>query len=105
MNKVFERYNAQPNYVSYLVTSSQHCYFPASLTYTADTSGTTGGGQGGQVTLAAWAAAFPVASAAAAGGQAGGEAATACDGELLAEPDWTGHVYCDAAQQGKVYAA
>jgi hypothetical protein len=96
VNKIFERYNKQPNYVSYLITSSQHCYFPSSLTYTADTTGKHGDGQGGQVTLATWASGFPV--------PASSQVATECDGEELTEPNWSGHTYCDAEQQGKVYA-
>ena len=97
VNKVFGRYNEQPNYVSYLVTSTQHCYFPSGITYTADTTGTKGGGAGGQETLADWAAQFPV--------RPGASVSTECDGEALTEPQWVGHTYCDAAQEGKIYTA
>jgi len=39
VNMVFERYNDNANYVSYLVTASQHCYTPMDITYSADTTG------------------------------------------------------------------
>lgn len=95
------------------MTGSQHCYYPSSITYTADTTGTKGNGAGGQTTLADWTASFPVlpaaAGAAGAGGEAkakgggGGSASTECDGELLSQADWEGSTYCDEAQAGKVY--
>ncbi len=97
VNQVFERYNAHANYVSYLVTGSQHCYYPFSLYSTADTTGTTGNGRGGQTLLSSWTSEFPVFP--------GGTVETECDGTLLFEPDWAGSEYCDAAQAGKIYVA
>jgi hypothetical protein len=95
VNVIFERYNKNPNYVSYLVTGTEHCYYPFNLMYTADTTGTTGNGKGGQMTLIDWSKGFPTLP--------GESVATQCDGAELDEADWTGSQYCDAAQQGKVY--
>lgn len=97
MNKILERYNQYPNYVSYVVTSDQHCYLPYAITYTADTTSPSGNGEGGQTMLVDWITGFPVLP--------GSSVASECDGDLLSEPDWTGKDYCDAAQAGKVYSA
>ncbi len=40
MNLIFEQYNLHATYVSYLVTSTQHCYLKKDIFFTADTTGT-----------------------------------------------------------------
>jgi hypothetical protein len=97
VNVIFERYNISPNYVSYFVTSSQHCYLPYSLMMTTDTTGTNGEGKGGQMTLLEWTSGFPVDS--------GASVSTQCDGEELEMGAWSGDTYCDAEQQGKTYTS
>ena len=43
MNVLLKQYSQRhENYVSFVVTASQHCYLPHALMYTADTSGTQG---------------------------------------------------------------
>eukprot|EP00312_Isochrysidales_sp_CCMP1244_P039297 CAMPEP_0202760368 /NCGR_PEP_ID=MMETSP1388-20130828/18325_1 /ASSEMBLY_ACC=CAM_ASM_000864 /TAXON_ID=37098 /ORGANISM="Isochrysis sp, Strain CCMP1244" /LENGTH=394 /DNA_ID=CAMNT_0049428407 /DNA_START=59 /DNA_END=1240 /DNA_ORIENTATION=- len=42
-NDYFELYNAAPNHVHFFVQSSEHCYLPNDLVYTADPSGASGG--------------------------------------------------------------
>jgi hypothetical protein len=97
VNVILERYNKNENYVSYLVTGTQHCFLPYNLMMTTDTTGVDGEGLNGQMTLADWLGKFPVDSKQSVG--------TECDGEELTEENWSGDSYCDAGQQGKVYTA
>ena len=94
MNEIFKGYNELDNYISFVVTSSQHCYTPYSLMYTATTMGTDGG-QSTATTLVEWLQKFPVST--------GDSQDSECDGPVLDEVDWTGDDYCDASQYGKIF--
>jgi hypothetical protein len=106
MNVLLKGYSERhANYVSFVVTASQHCYTPYSLMYTADTTGPKGNASSSSTsssgsaatTLVDWLQHLPVPP--------GASAESECDGEALAEADWAGHDYCDAAQEGKTFTA
>jgi len=95
MNKVFGRYNANPNYVSFVVNGNQHCFTPDTITYTSDTTGINGKGKGGRITLNQWISEFPV--------QHGQSVQSECEGKALTQKMWKGIAYCDQAQVGKTF--
>jgi len=96
MNEMLEIYDTHKNYVSYVVTSNQHCYTPFSLFYEADATSAYGGGDG--VSLLDWLGGFPLETEE-------DTVDSVCDGPEKEKGQWHGHVYCDAAQEGKTFPA
>ena len=97
MNVILERHDCNPNFVSFLMNSDQHCYLDSEATFTADTSGPDGDGDEGRTMLSSWLQSFPVSR--------WHTAKSECDGEQLEEGAWEGAEYCDASQAGKVFRA
>lgn len=96
-NLYFELYDERPNHVHFLVQASQHCYLPNHHVYTADPSGASAGGKGGE-RLIDWLARLPLRGANA-------SIATRCSGAPFQRAQWHGDEYCDASMAGKVFYA
>jgi hypothetical protein len=92
VNKIFERYNKNTNFVNYMVNGGKHCYTPDAVVYTADTTGQNGGG--GVETMIQWTGKQPFPAI-------GGSVTTDCTGTSLSQAYWSGTTYCDSALQGK----
>lgn len=91
-NDIFLMYHDSPNEVHFLIDSSQHCYTPYSLFYTADTAGP----RRFSSMMADWTATTIGTPS---------STSTQCDGELEPEPSWSGTSYCDETMAGKVFPA
>lgn len=99
VNSIFGSYNAQPQFLSFLVDGGQHCFTPINIMY--DTTGNgPRTGRDGAMTLSTWLAGFPQASGAA--------QASVCSGELVGKPSLTHHdvtnnTYCCHTVVPKTY--
>lgn len=92
VNAIFEEYNAQSNFLTYLVDGDMHCYTCDPLWYTADAMGPVDGGKSNAgPMLADWAGMFPLAD--------GEQQSTVCEGEAVSSSAVSAvndEVYCDA---------
>ena len=80
VNDIFETYNTLPNFVTYLIDGTQHCFTPYDLFYTADTvSATNAGVNNDDQWLSAWTNQFPLGNHA--------NTSTTCHGDVLANSD------------------
>eukprot|EP00604_Paraphysomonas_vestita_P003633 CAMPEP_0174820236 /NCGR_PEP_ID=MMETSP1107-20130205/3928_1 /TAXON_ID=36770 /ORGANISM="Paraphysomonas vestita, Strain GFlagA" /LENGTH=376 /DNA_ID=CAMNT_0016035169 /DNA_START=214 /DNA_END=1344 /DNA_ORIENTATION=+ len=62
VNTIFEAYNTNPNFLTYLVSGDQHCFTPMSLYYTADAvSNKDDGDNTNQQMMYDWTNKFPLA--------------------------------------------
>ena len=92
-NSYFATYNKLPNHVHYFIQASQHCYLPNRHVYTADPSGASEGGKGGQM-LVEWLGQMPLRPG------SNASVATRCDGTERTPP-WIGARWCDARMANK----
>eukprot|EP00603_Paraphysomonas_imperforata_P003403 CAMPEP_0114428196 /NCGR_PEP_ID=MMETSP0103-20121206/8794_1 /TAXON_ID=37642 ORGANISM="Paraphysomonas imperforata, Strain PA2" /NCGR_SAMPLE_ID=MMETSP0103 /ASSEMBLY_ACC=CAM_ASM_000201 /LENGTH=442 /DNA_ID=CAMNT_0001597391 /DNA_START=29 /DNA_END=1357 /DNA_ORIENTATION=- len=99
VNDIFELYNPQSNFVSYLVDGGQHCFTPSSVYYTADSMGPKdNGATSSEPMLYEYAGRYPL--------NEGDTTNSQCEGamELGAKSlERDDNTYCDAALLPKTY--
>lgn len=77
VNTIFEGYNSNPNFLTYLVDGDQHCFTPSNLYYSADAiSADDNGATATQEMMYQWAGHFPLDNA--------GTEKTICEGTVEA---------------------
>lgn len=96
VNDIFELYNPESNFVSYLVDGSQHCFTPSNVYYTADDKGPKDNGASSSLPMMhTWAGQFPLAP--------GASALSQCEGAMEGARGRDDNTYCDAALLPKSY--
>ena len=87
VNDIFALYNKEPNFVTYMIDGSQHCFTPYNNYYTANADGAEDSVYDG-LSLNDWASAYPLSN--------GDVVNTICDGEITSSPIKHEIDYCDA---------
>ena len=81
-----------PPQVHFFVTAGMHTYTEVPWFYSADGTG-IGGSRSGGVALRDWASRLVL----------DGFGSTECDGDLVAQANWTGVAYCSSEMAGKTF--
>lgn len=98
VNTIFEGYNVNNNFLTYLVNGDQHCFSPLDLFYTADgISAEDNGKQATQEMMYEWTAHFPLPNSA--------SEATVCEGDVQSRANGAVNkqTYCSAELTPKTY--
>jgi len=97
LNAIFEEYNKNDNFLTYLVDGDQHCFTPSSVFYSADAMGPHDDGSTNEGPMVyQWTGDFPLSN--------GDVADTVCEGDMVSSTlAANNQTYCDPAYVPKEF--